>query len=112
MASDGPDDRTRRGGGEPSAGPTAGSSAAFAATVAPEPSALPEPALPSGPARRSGRAGPSAPPVLPVGTAAGLPTKILGSAPLDSQPTLDAATLGEAPLLPVVSASHYRAERE
>jgi serine/threonine protein kinase len=94
MASDRPDDRTRGPDRESARGDrderTSASSAAFAATVAPVP---------------------SAPPVMPAGTAARV-TKVLGSSPLDSEQTMDAATDGVAPLLPVVSPSHYRADRE
>src|SRR3954468_12832326 len=97
MASDRSDDRTRSPDRARDSAHgdrdelSSASSAAFAATVAPVP---------------------SAPPVMPAGTAARVTTKVLGSSPLESENTLDAATEGLAPLLPVVSPAHYRADRE
>jgi len=88
MAGNAPDDREQA----PHEEPDARSSAAFAATVAPGPTAPPPP--------------------LPVGTSAGVSTRVMGSSPIDSAPTLTAPTAGQLPLLPVVSAAHYRPERE
>jgi serine/threonine protein kinase/tetratricopeptide (TPR) repeat protein len=108
-------------------GPRSESSAAFAATVAPEaPSQLPtnprsEPIAPE-------RA-PTPPPVLPAGTTSGIVTRPRGAPErrgrddhddrsvrealeLESGKTLDAPTMSDAPLLPVVPAAHYRADRE
>src|SRR5262245_14684939 len=68
----------------------AGSSAAFAATIAPEP---------------------TAPPAPPAAVASGVVSHRF-SASLDSEPTLDAPAIGELSPLPIVSAAHYRPERE
>ncbi|HMG24426.1 MAG TPA: protein kinase [Kofleriaceae bacterium] len=70
----------------------AGSSAAFAATIAGGPTAPPAP-----------------PPPSPVASA--VMTRPRPS-PLDAEATLDAPPAGEALVLPVVSAAHYRPERE
>jgi serine/threonine protein kinase/tetratricopeptide (TPR) repeat protein len=86
MASDAPED----GGRAPHRDPESSSSAAFAATVAPQTTA---------------RLGP---PVLPVHTGP-LRTR---TAALDSETTLDAPAAADLPQLPVVSAAHYRADRE
>jgi tetratricopeptide (TPR) repeat protein len=91
MASDAPED------GDPpptvpgaSAGPGAGASAAFAATIAPA----------------------STTPPAPAGVSTGVVTRKLINSALESEPTLSAPIHGELPPLPIVSASHYRAERE
>jgi serine/threonine protein kinase len=69
----------------------AGTSDAFAATVAPAST------------RR---------PVLPLGTTSGLATMDMGPPGLASEATLAAPTTGDLPPLPTVSAQHYRADRE
>jgi serine/threonine protein kinase len=78
--------------GDPTVPPElrAGSSAAFAATIAP---------------------GPTAPPVpTPVSSAVLTAPRVPSS--LDAETTLDAPTAGDGPALPVVSAGYYRPERE
>jgi serine/threonine protein kinase len=104
MASDAPED------GDPTMRPEppSGSSAAFAATIAPEPSAR---------AGLTGATGPSAPvvsatPRSPVGSTTGVATRRLRPSPLESEPTLDAPTTGEMPPLPLVSDVYYRPLRE
>jgi hypothetical protein len=64
---------------------------AFAVTVAPEP---------------------TRPPVLPLGSGTGLETMDMVSSALASEATVAAPTTGELPLLPAVSAVHYRADHE
>src|SRR5215468_10113912 len=86
--------------------PGPGGSAAFAATVAPE-SPSESPTDPRAP-----RSGPTPPPVLPAGTTSGTSTRPRDWVALESDATVDAPTTGEAAMLPVVSAAHYRAERE
>jgi hypothetical protein len=70
------------------------SSAAFAATVAPESST------------------PTPPPVLPAGTESGAVTRPRSWVERESDATLDAPASGDLPVLPMVSAAHYRADRE
>src|SRR4051812_31835682 len=94
MASDAPED------GDPPTlpGPSAATSAAFAATMAPEPSARPRPAEP--PARTAD------------GSTTQAATRNLRSGPFESEATLDAPALGELPPLPVVPDAHYTGWRE
>jgi serine/threonine protein kinase/tetratricopeptide (TPR) repeat protein len=75
--------------------PASSSSAAFAATVAPQS---------TGP-------GTPVPVVLPAVIHSGAATRPRRPT-LDSELTLDAPSTGEMPALPVVSADHYRADRE
>jgi serine/threonine protein kinase/tetratricopeptide (TPR) repeat protein len=93
----GPERLTLKGAGpaqpgtEPADPQRAGRSDAFAATIAPEP---------------------TRPSLLPIGTTSGLPTMDMGSPLLSSEVTLAAPTTGDLPPLPIVSALHYRPERE
>src|ERR1043165_3276014 len=73
-------------------GPRSESSAAFAATIAPQT--------------------PLPPPLLPDGTTSGTVTRPRSWVERESDATHDAPASGELPLLPLVSAAHYRADRE
>src|SRR5262245_32516127 len=86
------------------------SSAAFAVTVAPEAPSEPPTDPRSTPIAPTQT--PPPPPVLPDGTTSGAVTRPRTWKDLESDATLDAPTSGDGPGLPVVSATHYRAERE
>ncbi|MEO7735809.1 MAG: protein kinase, partial [Kofleriaceae bacterium] len=92
MASDAPED------GDPTIRPEppSATSAAFAATIAPET---------SGPV-------PVAPVPSPAGSTTGAVTRLARPSPFESEATLDAPTTGMLPLLPMVSDVYYRAVRE
>src|SRR5262245_15429182 len=91
---------------------TPGASAAFAATVAPERSSEPPTAPRASPIDATQMQAPTPPPLLPAGTTSGAITRPRSWVELESDVTLDAPTVGDAPALPVVSAAHYRADRE
>src|SRR5262245_52644787 len=86
------------------------SSAAFAVTVAPEAPSEPPTDPRSTPIAPTQT--PPPPPVLPDGTTSGAVTRPRTWKDLESDATLDAPTSGDGPALPVVSAAHYRADRE
>src|SRR5439155_20152827 len=101
MASDSSDD------GDPTLpGPRSESSAAFAATIAPESS----PAVAISPVAATQT--PIPPSRWPDGTTSGAVTRPRSWVERESDVTLGAPAGGEPALLPLVSAAHYRADRE